>query len=209
MFSLKKIFQLNPGASLDDGYEVPVSEGPSSGQVKKYNIGQLKLFIWAYVQQQITGITKGDKGDTGLKGDQGSQGIQGIQGPKGDKGDTGLKGDKGDQGIQGIQGPKGDKGDKGDQGIQGFQGIQGPKGDKGDKGDPAIALSYVYSHDDIDSEGNIDVSENITGGASWLIGVRINNEPIPDTFYYPLTAKVSGFGGWIGITGLTIEITFI
>lgn len=135
MLSLKKIWELVQGANLNDAYEIPVSEGVGTGKTKRYNIGQLKAFISAYILQQISGITKGD---TGAQGATGAQGMQGEKGEKGDKGDAGVQGLKGDQGLQGpigIQGPIGAKGDKGDTGAQGVQGIKGDKGDQGDQGD--------------------------------------------------------------------------
>lgn len=134
MLDLKKIWELLPGTTLADTYEIPVSEGETAGAAgptKRYSIGQLKTYIASYVQTLIAGITKGDTGATGATGPQGVPGETGPQGPKGDKGDQGIKGDAGPQGSQGIQGPKGDKGDTGatgPQGEQGPQGVQGPQG---------------------------------------------------------------------------------
>lgn len=138
MLSLKKIFQLFQGTNLQDAHELPVSEGESAGQTKKYNIGQIKAYIWAYVQTQIENISQGPQGPQGATGAQGVKGEKGDKGDRGDKGDAGLKGDVGPQGLQGIQGAKGDKGDTGAQGPQGIQGVQGEKGEKGDQGDAGL-----------------------------------------------------------------------
>lgn len=128
-FNLKKIWQLIQGTALADGHEIPVSEGHGPEDTKRYNVGQLKTYIWLYVKAQIGDITQGPQGSAGSPGQQGIQGIQGLQGTKGDKGDQGLKGDLGPQGPVGIQGAKGEKGDPGDQGLQGIQGAQGIPGD--------------------------------------------------------------------------------
>lgn len=138
MLSLKKIWELVQGTTLDDAHEIPVSEGVGAGKTKKYNIGQLKGFISSFILDQISGITKGDQGPQGATGAQGIQGEKGEKGDKGDRGDQGLKGDQGLQGPIGIQGPIGVKGDKGDTGAQGVQGIKGDKGDKGDQGDAGL-----------------------------------------------------------------------
>jgi hypothetical protein len=133
-FDLKKIWQLLQGTELQDGYEIPVSEGLEAGDTKKYNIGQIKGYLWSFIKDQIGHITQGPQGPSGTPGMQGQPGVTGAKGDRGEKGEPGLKGDVGPQGSIGIQGPQGNKGDSGNPGGEGRQGVQGIQGEIGPQG---------------------------------------------------------------------------
>jgi len=211
MLSLKKIYDLIAGTSLQDAHHIPVSEGYGTGKVKKYTIAQLKTYIAAFVLAQISGITKGDKGDQGPRGFQGGAGEVGGKGEKGDNGERGYKGDKGEKGSDGIQGRTGEKGDKGAQGDKGEQGVQGEKGEKGEQGESRGTKLY-YDESDLDILSgylNIRLEDEIKVVGLGVSYAYVGDEPIPGAFFYRSNNTVSGFGGYIGASGLTIELTFI
>lgn len=204
MFNLKKIYELIAGTSLNDAHEIPVSEGSGPGLTKRYSIGQLKAFLWAYIQLQISGITKGDTGPQGATGAQGIQGQQGEKGLKGDKGDQGLKGDTGAQGSQGIQGPKGDKGDKGDTGSQGLQGIQGDKGDKGEQGDQGTDGAIIVAGEAANIlSGNVNpTTEGVDGDFYINLGAKLLFGPKSGGTWPEIGIILTGEQGPQGIQGI-------
>lgn len=66
---------------------------------------------------------------------------------------------------------------------------------------------FQFNATSIDAEGNITVNGVAPG--KWLLGARVNNEPVTGAEYNPGTGKISGFGGYIGAPDLQIDITFI
>ncbi|MGJ1198834.1 hypothetical protein ACR777_05360 [Sphingobacterium spiritivorum] len=144
---LKKIHQLPAADQINNGDELPVSQGQQSGETRRMSVAMISQFIISAVQDLINQIAKGPQGPAGVPGQPGPPGVQGIPGPPGKDGATGLKGDTGPPGREGIQGPTGPPGREGIQGPPGIQGIQGPPGGTGEKGDPGGLL--IRQDDDL------------------------------------------------------------
>ena len=103
-----------------------------SQQLKNHSVGPAKLTAW--VDAQLTKVSKLPTGKTGTNGTNGAPGSQGQTGASGASGTSGQQGPTGRQGAQGPQGAEGAEG------VAGQEGVQGPQGQAG----AASLLTWTY-----------------------------------------------------------------